>query len=86
MSFIIVQDWSLRKQISESSCEEFSLNVKVLDAESSYLNSRVMMLYCCTMISYYSVVLSYYSVILLYLLYDDSDNSRAARDEHQSEE
>ena len=57
MSFIIVQDWSLRKQISEPSCKEFSLNVKTLDAESLYLNDKIMMLYCYTMMLYYSVVL-----------------------------
>ena len=66
MSFIIIQDWSLRKQISESLYKEFSLNVKVLDTESSYLNSRVIVLYCHTIILYHSVV-------LLYLLYDDFD-------------
>ena len=66
MSFIIFQDWSLRKQVSEPSCKEFWLNVKTLDAESSYLNSRVMVLYCCTMMLYYSVV-------LLYFLYGGSD-------------
>ena len=74
MSFIIVQDWSLRKQISESSCKEFSLDVKVLGTESSYLNSRVIMLYCHTMMLYHSVILLYHSVVLLYLLYDDPDN------------
>ena len=57
MSFIIVQDWSLRKQISEPSYKEFSLNVKALDVESSYLSDRVMMLYYHTMMSYYSIVL-----------------------------
>ena len=74
MSFIIVQDWSLRKQISEPLCEEFSLDVKVLDTESSYLNSRVMVLYFHTMMLYYSVILLYHSVVLLYLLYSDSDS------------
>ena len=73
MSFIIVSDWSLRKQVSEPPCEEFSLNVKALDTELSYLNSRVMVLYCHTMVLYYSVILLYHSVVLLYLLYDDSD-------------
>ena len=73
MSFIIIQDWSLRKQISEPSCKEFSLNVKVLSAESLYLNSRVMVLYCHTMILYHSVVLLYHNVVLLYFLYGDSD-------------
>ena len=29
------KDWSLRKQISESAYEEFSLNIKTLDTESS---------------------------------------------------
>ena len=67
MSFIIVQDWSLRLQISEPPCEEFSLNVKALNAESSYLNSKVMMLYCHTMMLYHSVILSY-------LLYGDLDS------------
>ena len=38
----------------------------MLDTESSYLNSRVMMLYCCT-------IMLYHSVILLYLLYGDFD-------------
>ena len=67
MFFIIIQDWSLRKQISEPFYEEFSLNVKALSAESSYLNSKIMVSYCHTM-------MLYHSVILLYLLYDDFDS------------
>ena len=61
-----MSDWSLRKQISEPSCKEFSLNVKVLSTESSYLSDRVMMLYCC-------IIMLYYSVVLLYFLYGGSD-------------
>ena len=57
MSFIIVQDWSLRKQIFEPFYEEFLLNVKALNTELSYLNNRVMMLYCHTMMLYHSAVL-----------------------------
>ena len=75
MSFIIFQDWSLRKQVSEPPCKEFWLNVKALNTESSYLNSRVMMLYCHTMMLYHSVVLLYHNVVLLYFLYGDLDIS-----------